>query len=256
MKKKYLRLLLTLCFVQAAQAETIVLDTVTGVHEKLTYKLFDEGKDISVTLFTTDMATIQRLLRLGTTFYFDIKGKKNKEVYVSYPVRSETAERGIKPAPGEGRPDLDGLLADLPQEGEYGHKGETELFHPMLNSLGIEIGLETTETETEGTESKGLIYRIKIPKDKIAVDDATDLSRLSIGVVSSGQKAREKADGAAGSAPSIGMGGRGRGGRGGGRGGSRGQGRQGGQRDSSNKKERPTTENIDFWFEANLKDDQ
>ena len=213
MKKKYLRLLLALCFIQAAQAETVVLDTVTGVHENLTYKLVDEGKDISITLFTTDMASIQRLLRLGTTFYFDIKGKKNKEVYVSYPVRSETAERGIKPSTGEGRPDLGGLLANLPQEGEYGHKGETELFHPMLNSLGIEIGLETTEAETEGTKREGLIYRIKIPKDKIAVDDVTGLSRLSIGVVSSEQNAREKADGAAGSAPSIGMGGGGRDGR-------------------------------------------
>lgn len=245
MEIKWFRLLVVVCFVQLVHAETMVLDTVSGVYENVSYQLEEEDDALVLTLVTSNKAKVRQLIRRGTVFYFDVKGKKNKTLYVRYPVPGKPSEMGERPSSDEEGPDLGLLLADLPQEGEYAVDGETELFHPMLNSLGIEIALEPTMVENEEGVEEGLLYRLRIPKAKIG----DDLSRLSIGVASGQRPDREEGASSVGGKPSLGMGGGGRGGggrRGGGRRGSGGSQRPDGQGEG------PVVKAIDFWFDADL----
>ncbi|SHJ56663.1 hypothetical protein [Pseudozobellia thermophila] len=250
MGKNGFRLFVVVCFVQLVNAEPIVLDTVSGVYEGMSYRLMEDDDDLVLTLVTSDKATVRRLLRMGTVFYFDVKGKKNKSVYVRYPLPGKRPEMAERPLPDEEGPDLTQLLANLPQEGEYGAHGETELFHPMLNSLGIEIVIEATTVEKGATSEEGLLYRLRIPKGRIAIDPGTDLSRLSVGVGSNPRQEGEKAEKPVDGKPSMGRGG-------GRRGGSRGGGRAGAMspRNAVGPKERPVVDPIDFWFDAHLEQD-
>ncbi|WP_290699738.1 hypothetical protein [Lacinutrix sp.] len=238
---KYLILaLLTLsslnCF--ASNKRSFSADTTQISNKNILYKVSQAGNYIHLNISTTDKKTATSIIRNGLTIYFDIKGKKKKDVYVKYPYSTEPRQsrQGSRGNNDSNTIDLNSMIEKLPVEAEYSSFEEKQEFNKDLNTLDIAI-------ENHYTASSQLFeFSIKIPKTKIFFKENSDFSKLSIGVVSNKMEGNINKERGQGQNQGMRSGG-GRRGNGSGRGGKRGQNRQ---QPSS------TAEKIivDFWFDA------
>ena len=222
--------------------------------DNINYNGFIADGNVHVQLSTVDQATMLTMLHKGFYVYFDVKGKRKKNVAIQYPINSAPPERPNRNERNNGNreeqeveqsgPDIATLLAEMPKIGEYTNLDYEQEFHLDLNQLGVSI------TYVYNEENKELQYELIIPKHIIA--DA-NLSKLSIGIVT---PIREKESQDKNSNISFGGGGQGRGSGGGrgqrGSGGGQGRGGRGGsQGGPSQQNERPKEMTIDIWFNVN-----
>lgn len=239
---KHLIIALLICsstYVFASNATNFPADTTQIANENVLYKVTQDGSYVHLNVSTSDTKTAMSILRSGLTIYYDIKGKKKKDVFIKYPY--DAGSGSPRQAPQENIDataiDLNSMIEKLPAEAEYSYFEETQMFNKDLNSLDITI-------QSKYTASNQLFeFLIKIPKTKIASKANSDFSKLSIGVV--GNKKEGDSTQQRGQGQSQGMRGGGgrRGGGGGGRGGNRGQNEQ--RSDQSTGKV-----SIDFWFDT------
>jgi len=223
-----------------------------GVKIILNTKQFFDGKDLYVTLHTEFKETMLSMLHRGYTIYFDVKGKKKKNVSIQYPLKTERLEKGTRPERGErigngeqNGPDINKMLENLPKMANYTSYDSSQDFNLDLNSLGIEMNYSYEESTEVGPI---LEYHLKIPASKIVMENE-DLSKLSIGVVSIKQEQKENKQQA-----NMGRSGRQGGGQGGrSRGGGGGRGGGGNRGGSTQARETVQVATIDFWFELNDK---
>ncbi|MRI00191.1 hypothetical protein GH721_06530 [Kriegella sp. EG-1] len=237
-------------------------DTTSIVDDKVNYKFSHDQNSVFINISTTDMNTMQSMLHMGVSVFFDIKGKKKQNVFVKYPLEpirpdkqrgiEETLEEieTVEEIANKRNLRIKSIIEnELPQKAEFSYFDDSEEFHILLNSIGISLAYTFDE-------EKGLLeYSLTIPKGKISDNPNADFKKLTIGIKSNLRE--EKSDT---NRPTVSMGGRGSGGRPGGGigGGQRGNGRQGGagqrggQGGSSDDSEhnKPKIEILDFWFDA------
>ncbi|WP_203459660.1 hypothetical protein [Lacinutrix sp. WUR7] len=229
----------------ASNKKSFPADTTQISNENVLYKVSQDGNYVHLNISTTDKKTAMSIIRNGLTIYYDIKGKKKKNVYVKYPTGDQPKQfvqgsRNMDP----NTIDLNSMIEKLPAEAAYSSFEESQVFNKDLNTLDIAI-------ETSYTNLNQLFeFSIKIPKYRIDPKENGDFSKLSIGVVTNKKEGSNSKDRGQGQDQGMrsGGGGRGngggRGGNGGGRGGMRGQDAQG----PSAGAEKAT---VDFWFDAN-----
>ncbi|CAM4403270.1 hypothetical protein [Zobellia nedashkovskayae] len=240
-----------------ALVESYAQEPDENIEDHITYTSSMDADNIYVELSTTDRPTMLSMLHRGLYVYFDVKGKKKKNVSVLYPSEVKLPERGAgrnKPNSEEVEeedqqgPDILTVVEEMPKMGKYNNLDFEEDFHLDLNNLGISI---TYNYEVEG---ELLRYELKMPKQYIS-DSEIDFSKFSIGVVT---PKIEKKNEDGGSSLSFGGGGQG----GGSGGGSRGGGGQGGAPRGGGSGSRPSgppkqdkgpeAMTIDFWFNPNF----
>lgn len=238
---KHLAILLTLLsslYSFASNTTNFPADTTQVSNENILYKVSQDDNYVYLNISTTDTKTSMSIIRTGLTVYYDIKGKKKKNVYVKYPYSTEPRQ-SLQDSRGnnDANPiDLNSIIEKLPAEAEYGSFEEKQAFNKDLNSLDIAI-------ENSYTASSQLFeFSIKIPKAKIASQVNSDFSKLSIGVVANKMEGAVKKERGQGENQGMRSGGGGRG-NGSGRGGMRGQNRQ----EPSSTAEKIT---VDFWFDS------
>ncbi|WP_405397075.1 hypothetical protein [Maribacter sp. Asnod2-G09] len=232
------------------QAMIVLLATTIQAQksqDNINYNGFITDENVHVQLSTVDQATMLTMLHKGFNVYFDVKGKRKKNVAIQYPINSAPPERPNRSERNNGSredqeeeqsgPDIATLLAEMPKIGEYTNLDYEQEFHLDLNQLGVSINYVYNE------ENKELQYELIIPKHKIS--DA-NLSKLSIGIVT---PKREKETQDKNSNISFGGGGQG-GGPGGGRGGQGGGGRGGSKGGPPPQQDRPEETTIDIWFKV------
>ena len=248
MKIKLTILYFLVCTVIIAQHK----ETFTGSQDNVEYKAIFDGKDVYVTLRTEFKETIQSMLHRGYTIYFDVKGKKKKNVSIQYPLKAGRPEKGSRPERGERREndekreekgsDIAKMIENAPKKANYTYFDSSEDFNLDMNNLGIVMNYSYENSEVGPI----LEYHLKIPASKISVD-TRDMSKLSIGIVSTKQEQKKN-----GQQSGFSMGGKQRGGGqgrppggGGGQGGAgRGSGGIPPQRDTTTTE----VEKLDFWF--------
>lgn len=248
MKLKLTTVLFLICTALIAQNK----ETFTGSEDNVEYKAIFDGQNVYLTLRTEFKETMQSMLHRGYTIYFDIKGKKKKNVSIQYPLKAERPEKGARPERGERRenrenseqkgPDIAKMIENLPKKANYSYFDSSEDFNLDMNNLGIVMNYSYSENEEEGPV---LEYHLKIPASKISTETG-NLSKLSIGIVSTKQEQKNSQQ-----KPNISMGGRqgggGQGGRSGGdRSGGAGRGSGGGRPPQADTDSQ--VEKIDFWF--------
>lgn len=143
---------------------------------KIRYQVSHTEKALHIRLNTTDRVSITKILDFGLHFYFDPIGKKSKKAYIHYPIAKMNNELsgGLNMGSGNLNMDLKSRVAKVSHEYLFKQEGKDEqLLQAMLNT-GIQVAL-VANNDNE------LTYELKIPFDKIA---NTDLSNLSIGIVS------------------------------------------------------------------------
>ena len=281
MMKKLVLTIVMGCIASIASANNMLspikVDTVL-TDGNVTYKVISDENNVYINLSTADQKTMMSMLRLGVTVYFDIKGKKKKNVFVKYPLetvqrerqqgrpqrtdRTDRSDRTERPEATSIEEELIkknkrilGILENnYSQSAEYAYFDDTQEFHVLMNNLNIVP--EFTYHEEEGV----LEYNLTLPKTRINSNPNKGLSHLTIGV----KTEKPDRDGNNGSGVNGNLGGFSLGGQGGGRGqegppggggqggGRRGQGGGGQRGGSQNGNERPTDVLLNFWFEANL----
>ncbi len=215
------------------------------IKDQVIYSSSMDAENIYVELSTDDKSTMLSMLHRGFYVYFDVKGKKKKNVSVQYPSEIVPAPRqagrnngsnGNLETQAQKGPNMLVMLDELPRMARYTNFDFVEEFHLDLNNLGIVIAYSAEDDQ--------LHYKLKMPKTMIS-DKTIDLSKLSIGVVSA-QKERDSKE----KRPSISMGGGGQsGGSGGGGGRPKGKGKGGSRPDQSSEEDEGTREvTLDFWF--------
>ena len=220
------------------------IDTTEVENKNISYRLTSDHNYVYINLRTKDRSTMMAMVRAGVSVYFDIKGKKKKNVYVKYPINSRKGERKDRGQSDQKRPEFSEIINDLPKKAEYSYFKNTQQFHSELNTQDIRLGFEFNQKE------RLLVYNLKIPKEEITDNKKLDMSKLSIGVVIGGEKS-QRGNFQAQGGPS---GGSQRGSRGGGRGGGSGVGRGQGGGNNSQQRERPSETTINFWFDAIIKE--
>ena len=259
-------MLILFCTAFTISAKTIILkhtrDTTIVSNKGVDYMVTKDKNNLYLNISTSDHRKIMSILHSGITVYFDIKGKKKKNVFVKYPIaplkpkRKREGNFRAESNPFEDVNKQDERIVkfiqdNLPQEAEYEYFDSNLKFNILFNRLDI------TALLNYNIERKVFNYELKIPKYKINSDPKKDLSKLTIGVKTNSMKPKE--DGV--EKPSVNVGGRGSGRQGGppggGQGGSQGRG-QGGERKgppNSDKNSNSTKNALNFWFKVNFENE-
>jgi len=222
----------------AKSGEIFIADTTEVVNEKVLYSMTSDHKNIYISMSTTDKRTMMLMLRSGVTVYFDVKGKKNRDVYIKYPLKPAYLNNKSDISRKENKLDLNHLISNLPKEAEYNNFDNTQQFHVDLNSLNVVLSFAYNR------KNDLLTYHLTVPKSNISEDEKIDLSKLAIGVVAGRngdvnqkKKANSKSSGMRGS------------GSGGGRG--KGRGNKSGNASHAPQNNRNSASSaINFWFKA------
>lgn len=213
---------------------------------KVAYWVENNDTEIHLKLGFYKQSNIEKVLSGGLSVYFDVKGKKKKNVLLNYPLRNE--RRRIPPQ-------RENVQRNEPQKMAsavfvYFDKAKRFDVNESNNDIAIKLY----------SEKKGeLLYDLVIPVRLIRPNGLDDLSKLSIGVVSGAinrpqgrpENAENRQDGGMNGPRGQGGGGRGMGGPG-----MEGQGMRGpengGQRGPGMENQAGMSSPIDFWFKVDL----
>lgn len=255
--KKFVFLILSLLYLNtyAKSINPVVIDsTVVVDNNNIIYKVVQDPHNFFITVETDDRKTYRTILRDGVTVYFDIKGKRKKNVFVRYPSKAPKPNGRREPRgdrnPEEEEPSREDSMENLPQEAFYSHFNTEREFHILLNDLDMNVSLDVLQHNR-------IKYSLRIPKHQINNNPKKDLSKLTIGVLigrdRTNEANNEQRPGGGQSGMQMGGGMPGGGGRsgggmpgGGGRMSGGGGGSGGGQRPSQENRTQATT----FWLEA------
>jgi len=212
-----------------------LLDTIEVAKNNVLFKVSSDDNYIYLNVSTTDKRTSMSIIRNGLTIYFDVKGKRKKNVYIKYPYKSESRQlrqnaNKLNKNEGSSSKNLNNIIEKIPKKAEYGYYEEKQQFHKDLNSQDISLGYKATEMLFE--------FILKIPKNKISIKNKTDFSKLSIGVLTN--KFERNANQKQNQSMKKGKGNGRRGG----------MGNRNGQMNNGNTQAEQVK--INFWFDANL----
>ena len=241
------------CTTYAKTVNIIIADTTNVVNNKnITYVVTQDSKNVFISVETDDKKASQALLKEGVTVYFDVKGKKKKNVFVRYPNKlpKPNRQKQQQPQPNteENLPNREELIEGLPQEAIYSHFNSKREFHILLNDLDTDISLDILKHNR-------IKYNLRIPKHRINKDPKKSLEKLSIGVLIGRDQTDRPGNDERPGGQSGGRGGNSQGGGPPGGGGSGGGPPGGGNGGGNGGGQRPTQENRPqisiFWFKAN-----
>ena len=213
--------------------------------DNILYQVSNDQENLHIKFKTSDRSSIMKILGQGTYLYFDIKGKKKRDVSLEYPMASENGtdrRPGMNQNPGERtRLDLTEILARIPKEAELINHKESELIQFNMLESDIKPSL-TVSGESEIT------YDLIIPFHRISKNGLSSITTLSVGIVTKGMNPSSMG-GQSGRMGGMPQGGGKKGGKGGGMSGGRSgsmDGRQGGPRDGE------MASPINIWFLVDL----
>ncbi|MBD0779949.1 hypothetical protein HPE56_19295 [Maribacter sp. ANRC-HE7] len=118
---KHLAILLTLLsslYSFASNTTNFPADTTQVSNENILYKVSQDDNYVYLNISTTDTKTSMSIIRTGLTVYYDIKGKKKKDVYVKYPYSTEPRQsrQGSRGNNDSNTIDLNSMIEKLPAE--------------------------------------------------------------------------------------------------------------------------------------------
>lgn len=148
---------------------------------QILYKVTNDDSNLHIILNTSSAASILKILKTGLTVYFDVTGKKRKDVFVHYPyqmttdLQKETINKDIKTEPSERS--LNYFVSQIPAELVYSAYSKNEAIHLHANNTGITDSIKVIKDNE-------IIYELCIPINRITMNGKYPLTNLSIGIVS------------------------------------------------------------------------
>ena len=210
------------------------------------YLVANNDKNLHLRLKTSNQASMKKILRNGLFVYFDIQGKKKKEVYLHYPLGNHQQNSTNKTQERELQENNDLLLAQMvrqiPGEAVFSRSGNDELIQFLFYESDIQPSLKF---ENNGE----LVYDLMIPFSRIQEGGLASITMLSLGIKTGSSDMNSQFN-----ENSHGMKGQGQG-RSGGMGGGMGGGRSGGMKQGSgsgNMDRGASVKPIDLWFLVDL----
>ena len=221
----------------------------SNTDSNLLYYVSNDAENLYIRLNTSETTSIAKILRTGLTIYFDVKGKKRKDIFVHYPLaQNQQLSDNEIPRPGNNnihtpQIELTKLISQISDIASYSNHKITEDFSVVMADSDIKINIQA-KTNTEIT------YSLSIPFTKIAKNGLADLSNLSVGIVS-GRFDSPASGGSGKSGGGQGQSGAGMGSSGMHSGGGQGRGRGMGSGQAQGNMSAMTTP-IKFWFKIDI----
>lgn len=148
---------------------------------KVRYHVSNDAENLYITLNTAEPASILKIMRTGLWIYFDVEGKKHRNVFVQYPLMDAEGatfnEEDEENNPMQNPLRLQHEIEELRMEAIY-NNGKTQ---DLITTLGS--GIQVVLTAPSPQE---ITYRIQMPFSKISDIPFSDLQKLSVGIVSGG----------------------------------------------------------------------
>jgi hypothetical protein len=144
---------------------------------QIRYLVSNDDKNLHISFKTVHPPTIAKILRAGLTVFFDKTGKKQKDVYVTYPIGSPERFTSMQLNPNnQTENNVKSLINATSIAAEYGYFGDKKSFITNQSDTKIQLSLSSQSP-------KELVYDLLIPFDKIDNKGKSDLFNLSIGIV-------------------------------------------------------------------------
>ena len=214
----------------------------SNTDSNLLYYVSNDDENLYIRLSTSETTSIAKILRTGLTIYFDVKGKKSKDIFVHYPLAQNQHLSGNNNIYTP-QIELPKLIAQISDIASYSNNNMTEDFSVVMADSDIKINIQS-KSNTEIT------YSLSIPFTKIAKNGLADLSNLSVGIVS-GRYDSPSSGGSGKSGGGQGQSGAGMGSSGMHSGGGQGRGRGMGSGQAQGNMSAMTTP-IKFWFKIDI----
>lgn len=215
---------------------------------KIHYQISNDTDYLHIKLNTADFVTINKILKMGLTVYFDINGKKNDDISLEYPIANKERLSNRNKSTfnsGQNRSfELDKMLSQKTKEVVFNHYENRETFLTDFNNSEIKVTISSKSNNE-------IVYDLRIPFTKIAAGGLAALSDLSIGIVS-GKFSPPSSGGARPTGMNSGGGKRGGGGGMSGGGGKRGGGGMSGGNRSAGMGKSVMATPVKIWFKVDL----
>ena len=148
---------------------------------QILYKVTNDENNLHLILNTTAQASILKILKTGLTIYFDVNGKKKRDVFVHYPfkLKSDLEKEEFKKE-DKGEPSgrsLNYFVSQIPPELIFSSYSVAENIN--LNNKDADIKDSITVLNKDE-----IVYELTIPLSRISKKGSFSLANLSIGVVS------------------------------------------------------------------------
>lgn len=162
-------------------SENNALNTISKYYDsdsQIRYMVSNDEEYLHLNLKTNYQPTIAKIMRAGLKIYLDKNGKKNKSVYIQYPIGSSQDFEQFKSKGPEGNkePDLNTLINSTSIGAAYVRGDQRESFTTLNPKSHIQLAISTNK-------SKELVYDLIIPFTEITPNGRADLFNLSIGIV-------------------------------------------------------------------------
>jgi len=141
---------------------------------EINYKVLNTSENLYIILNTTNRSSIMKIMSGGLDIYFDVNGKKKKDVYVQYPVQPEKDQRPSMPAGMNGQQGMHHMGFKVPQKAIYNYFDDKYTFDPTKPDADIKVELKMDK-------GNYLNYVLIVPLSKISSEK---IDNLSIGIVS------------------------------------------------------------------------
>ena len=106
------------------------VDTTQIINGSLLYKISQEDNYVHLNISTHDKMSAMSILKNGLTIYYDIDGKKQKDVSIKYPNNNTITQfQGGNLLNLANDIDLNSIIEQLPAEAEYGYNGIKRTFN-------------------------------------------------------------------------------------------------------------------------------
>ena len=151
---------------------------------RISYRVFHDRDTLHLKLKTDQRSTMVKMLRQGTTVYFDLTGKKKKKIYVRYPIPGQMdqafRQSRLQDLDAGQRPGTGSMIQNLPEDLLYVSYGTEELIRPSSpydRDIHCELSME---------KERILVYKLKIPFSRITEEGLSSINTLSIGIEARG----------------------------------------------------------------------
>lgn len=163
-------------------------DTTVVNKETETYTVYRGEKNLYISIKTFDHKIARSILRRGIHIYINNKGKKKKNVSITYPLIKENKpplrksedfnhEREEIPDPDVLFDQISHMIdKDLPQNAIYSFYDYKKEFNILLNNEKITIDISVNK------EENSFNYEVEIPKKLIHEESDKNLDKLMIGI--------------------------------------------------------------------------
>lgn len=164
------------------------------LESNIAYRVTHDEEYLYLKLKTDDETAIRKIMMQGLYIYMDPKGAKSKDIFFNYPLskKFDPSKPRQKPTGMTGgykqEFDVNNLLDRVSMEAVFSN-------HEIAEKLPVYSSKTDFKVELSSEGSNVLLYYLRIPFDRITENGLSDMSELSLGLMTGKMEIPQMGDG-------------------------------------------------------------